>query len=90
MTGQITTVPEHSWEQVCVCVCRYLQNRSRQDDVSTEGTLRVKALLFAVVGLSQRHGQRRLGVHLQDTAQVSHIFIVLNSGSWMPPTCDIT
>lgn len=42
-----------------------LQHRSRQDDVSTERTLRVEALLPAVVGLSQRHGQRRLRVRLQ-------------------------
>lgn len=54
----------HSW--VCVCVCVYLHHRSRQDDVSAERTLRVVALLSAVISLSQRHGQRRLRVHLQD------------------------
>lgn len=33
--------------------------------MSAERTLRVEALLFAVISLSQRHGQRRLRVHLQ-------------------------
>ncbi len=50
---------------VCVCVCVYLEHRSWQDDVSTQRTLRVEALLPAVLSLSQRHGQGRLRVHLQ-------------------------
>lgn len=56
-------------EQRFLCKLRlcpvHLLYRSRQDDVSTERTLRVKALLPAVISLSQRHGQRRHRAHLQ-------------------------
>lgn len=48
----------------------YLNDRAGQDDVGAERTLRVEALLSAVIGLSQRHGQRRRGVHLQDALQL--------------------
>lgn len=44
--------------------CCYLDDGSRQDDVSAERTLRIEALLLAVIGLGQRHGQGRLGVRL--------------------------
>lgn len=42
----------------------HLNHRSRKDNVSAKGTLRVEALLFAVIGLSQGHGQRCLRVYL--------------------------
>lgn len=59
---------------MCICVYFYINDRSRQDDVGTERTLRVKSLLSTVIGLSQRHGQRCQRVNLQETHFINTLF----------------
>lgn len=46
-----------------------LKDVSRQDDVGTQRTLGVQALLDTVVCLGQGHGERSLGVHLHNNNQ---------------------
>lgn len=70
--GEGHSVDDRDYVRVCVRVCRYLHHRAGQDDAGAQGTLWVKALLAAVVGLSQRHGQRRLRVHLQGPGTHTH------------------